>query len=166
MNLRRWVGLTALVLAAGAVAEAADGPAALKTPGPKALDGLGAQLNKLRPKGWTQAPRPHPEGVTLVLLGPRTAKGRAVLAVRPLDPGLSAPATPEGLQALAAAVGIDALVPVPAEARLGQVFDAPVREGVRIRYVLHPRGLLTLAAPPPLLPEAYAWVMKGLARLP
>lgn len=121
----------------------------------------------MRPKGWSLDRGAKPAGLAATLLGPRRTQGRAVLTVRPWDRAPEVPQSELGRAALAQALGVEAAtLKVSAGPNALTIADLPARQGVQVRYFVHRQGLLTLGAPPDLLPKASAWVMKALARLP
>ncbi len=125
------------------------------------------KITKMRPKGWTLDRGSKPAGLGATLLGPRRPNGRAVLTVRPWDRAAQIPEAPAGRAALAKVLGVQTpSLKVSAGPNGLTIADLPPREGVQVRYFVHRQGLLTLGAPPDVLPKASAWVMKALARLP
>jgi len=99
--------------------------------------------------------------------GPLRSEGTPVVALRPWPRPIARPETAADVEALARAAGVapgfTRVTPDPLGA---VVLDAPAQGGLVVRHVLHPRGLLTIAAPARLLPSTSAWVLKALERLP
>jgi len=155
---------------------AADGPAKpAKAPAKSTKTSASTQrgrafadkITKMRPKGWSLDRGSKPAGLAAILLGPRRAQGRAVLTVRPWDRAPEVPASAAGRAALAEVLGVQAQSLEVSSGPNGlTIAGVPPRQGVQVRYFVHRQGLLTLGAPPDVLPKASAWVMKALARLP
>ncbi len=123
------------------------------------------QLVKRRPKGWRVLRTPPPE-LAAVLVSRARPEGRSVVSLRPWTPPLPLPTREEGWIALGERLGLKApFERIDLGDSLGTQFQTGVQNGVQVRYILHPRGLVSIAATPQRLPAVYAWVMKALGRL-
>lgn len=120
---------------------------------------------KSLPQGWRLEPASAgaPE---VVARGPRAAPGPAVVTFRAWPRAVARPRTADDLAALARRLGVERVEGARLDGPLGPELDGAPREGLRVRYVLGDAGLLTIVAPPRLLPSAQAWAGKALARLP
>lgn len=164
MNLQRLALLT-LTLCLPVTASAGEKSGATKAAGPEDL--LREALSKSRPKGWRLIPGRGAPGITVMLHGPRRAEGTPVVTARRWSADRPRPETPADVAALAKALGLEpGFTRSALDGPLGPVLDAPPRSGLQVRFVLHRSALLTIAAPPRLLPSASAWVLEALRRLP
>ena len=125
-----------------------------------------AQAKRMLPKGWTLKTRGLPSGVAVAALGPRSEQGRAVVTLRPWPRGFAVPRHPDTSQALGRLFGFESGFPEwRGDEPLGPVVDRSLDGGLRVRHVLHDDGLLTITAPPRLLPGVYRRVLKAAESL-
>lgn len=127
---------------------------------------LTEQFVKQRPKGWRVSKSERPKGVTAVIVGPRRGTARSVVSLRPWTRPLVLPTQAAGLRALSERLNLKApLERIETPSGEAPQLQTPAQNGVQIRYILHRRGLVSIAAAPLRLPTDYVWVMTALRRL-